>query len=150
MLIQITQRSVREILRFSIIFSLSLFCTKFSRLLFIFPSFFARNDSLHLFLFHSALKVFLSLLSIFADYFPHIIISTIFAKYRMITRQGSMIFVIYDYFLFYLIAGWIMLRNGKRESLNSFKSCKSFSLKFLLHLVHIFTLQSFSGYILWL
>lgn len=65
---------------------------------------------------------------VFADYFSHTAASTIFAKYRMITRRGNMSIFMYDYyFLFYLIAGWIiMLKNGKRESLNSFKSCKIF------------------------
>lgn len=59
----------------------------------------------------------------------------IFAKYRMITRWGNMSFFIYDYyFLFfsYREGGIIMLKNGKRESLNSFKSCTLPSEKLLL------------------
>lgn len=69
-----------------------------------------------------------SLVPVFADYSSHIA-STIFAKYRMITRKGNMSIFMYDYyFLFYLIAGWIiMLKNGKRESLNSFKKLQDLS-----------------------
>lgn len=68
---------------------------------------------------------------IFADYSPHIIYA-IFAKYRMITRWGSMEEYLYIWLLFFyailsLWLGWmIMLRNGKRESSNSFKSCRIF------------------------
>lgn len=76
-----------------------------------------------------------ALFPVFADYSSHIA-STIFAKYRMITRKGNMSIFMYDYyFLFYLIAGWIItLKNGERESLNSFKSWKIFRFSTVLKL----------------
>lgn len=110
----------------SIMFSSKLFSRKFPSCLHLW------NDSLRFLLVFFLFPLLLKLLSrIFpsSQIIPFILFSRIFAKYRMITRWGNMSFVIYDYyFLFYLIAGWIiMLKNGKRESLNSFKSCK-FSL----------------------
>lgn len=117
MLIQITPGSVLEILRSSWIFSLrwgnSSSC----------------DDSLPFF-FTCALSRAAQEWKVFAlsRLFPH---NISLRKYRMITRWGNMslpyVWLLYS-FLFYLMAGAgvIMLKNGKRESLNSFKkSCEA-------------------------
>lgn len=56
----------------------------------------------------------------------------IFAKYRIDDNSQGKHEFLYIWLLFFILSlGWIiMLKNGKRESLNSFKSCKIFFFHF--------------------